>query len=131
MNDLLRIRSLSKHYDGFDLKDVDLTVPAGSVVGFVGSNGAGKTTTIKAALGLIFPDAGSIELFGQSAGAHANAKTVKRAKQRIGVVLDACSFPEEMTVGAWARSCPAATTPGTLRTSSSASPSSSCRRTAP
>ena len=55
MNDLLRIRSLSKHYDGFDLKDVDLTVPAGSVVGFVGSNGAGKTTTIKAALGLIFP----------------------------------------------------------------------------
>ncbi|HIY84708.1 MAG TPA: ABC transporter ATP-binding protein [Candidatus Rubneribacter avistercoris] len=100
MNDLLRIRSLSKHYDGFDLKDVDLTVPAGSVVGFVGSNGAGKTTTIKAALGLIFPDAGSIELFGQSAGAHANAKAVKRAKQRIGVVLDACSFPEEMTVGA-------------------------------
>ncbi|MFR1639379.1 MAG: ATP-binding cassette domain-containing protein [Eggerthellaceae bacterium] len=61
MNDL-RIRSLSKHYDGFDLRNVDLTVPAGSVVGFIGSNGAGKTTTIKAILGLIYPDAGSIEL---------------------------------------------------------------------
>ena len=47
MNDLLRIRSLSKHYYGFDLRNVDLTVPAGSVVGFIGSNGAGKTTLIR------------------------------------------------------------------------------------
>ena len=70
MNDLLRIRSLSKHYDGFDLRNVDLTVPAGSVVGFIGSNGAGKTTTIKAILGLIYPDAGSIELLGQNVGEH-------------------------------------------------------------
>lgn len=98
MNDLLRIRSLSKHYDGFDLKDVDLTVPAGSVVGFVGSNGAGKTTTIKATLGLIYPDAGSIELLGQSINEHADSKAIKQAKQRTGVVFDTCSFPEEMTV---------------------------------
>lgn len=98
MNDLLRIRSLSKHYDGFDLKDVDLTVPAGSVVGFVGSNGAGKTTTIKATLGLIYPDAGSIELLGQSIDEHADPKAIKQAKQRTGVVFDTCSFPEEMTV---------------------------------
>ena len=98
MNDLLRIRSLSKHYDGFDLKDVNLTVPAGSVVGFVGSNGAGKTTTIKSVLGLVYPDAGSIELFGQNVGEHASGKAVKQAKQRVGVVFDTCSFPEEMTI---------------------------------
>lgn len=98
MNDLLRIRSLSKHYDGFDLQNIDLTVPAGSVVGFVGSNGAGKTTTIKAILGLIFPDAGSIELFGQNVGEHASAKAIKQAKQRTGVVFDTCSFPEEMSI---------------------------------
>lgn len=100
MNDLLRIRSLSKHYDGFNLTNVDLTVPAGSVVGFIGSNGAGKTTTIKSVLGLIFPDAGSIELFGQNMGEHASAKAVKQAKQRVGVVFDTCSFPEEMTIEA-------------------------------
>ncbi|HIW77398.1 MULTISPECIES: ABC transporter ATP-binding protein [Gordonibacter] len=99
-NDLLCIRSLSKHYDGFDLVNVDLTVPAGSVVGFVGSNGAGKTTTIKSVLGLVFPDAGSIELFGQNVGEHASAKAVKQVKQRVGVVFDTCSFPEEMTVEA-------------------------------
>ena len=98
MNDLLRIRSLSKHYDGFDLRNVDLTVPAGSVVGFIGSNGAGKTTTIKAILGLIYPDAGSIELLGQNVGEHAGSKAIKDAKQRTGVVFDTCSFPEEMTV---------------------------------
>ena len=98
MNDLLRIRSLSKHYDGFDLRNVDLTVPAGSVVGFIGSNGAGKTTTIKASLGLIYPDAGSIELLGQNVGEHAGSKAIKDAKQRTGVVFDTCSFPEEMTV---------------------------------
>ena len=103
MNDLLRIRSLSKRYDGFDLKDIDLTVPAGSVVGLVGSNGAGKTTTIKSVLGLVFPDAGSIELFGQNVGEHASAKAVKQAKQRVGVVFDTCSFPEEMTVEAVGR----------------------------
>ncbi len=93
MNDLLRIRSLSKHYDGFDLRNVDLTVPAGSVVGFIGSNGAGKTTTIKAILGLIYPDAGSIELLGQNVGEHAGSKAIKDAKQRTGVVFDTCSFP--------------------------------------
>ena len=98
MNDLLRIRSLSKHYDGFDLRNVDLTVPAGSVVGFIGSNGAGKTTTIKAILGLIYPDDGSIELLGQNVGEHACSKAIKDDKQRTGVVFDTCSFPDELSV---------------------------------
>ena len=64
MSDLLRIQNLEKHYDDFDLEGISLSVPAGSVVGFIGSNGAGKTTTIKAILGLIRPDGGSISLFG-------------------------------------------------------------------
>lgn len=37
----------------------------GVVTGFLGSNGAGKTTTIKCLLGLIFPDSGKIDFFGQ------------------------------------------------------------------
>lgn len=71
------------------LRNVDLTVPAGSVVGFIGSNGAGKTTTIKAILGLIYPDAGSIELLGQNVGEHAGSKAIKDAKQRTAW----CSTP--------------------------------------
>ncbi len=99
MNDLVRTSNLSKHYDGFDLRDVSITVPAGRVVGFIGSNGAGKTTTIKALLGLVIPDGGRIELFGQSIDPHVPSAQVDAVKQRIGVVFDSCSFPEEMKVG--------------------------------
>ncbi|MFQ5877315.1 MAG: ABC transporter ATP-binding protein [Acidobacteriota bacterium] len=50
------------------LRDLSLAVREGEIFGFIGTNGAGKTTTIKLALGLIFPDAGSIRLFGRDAG---------------------------------------------------------------
>ncbi|MEI2779634.1 MAG: ATP-binding cassette domain-containing protein [Tetrasphaera sp.] len=44
---------------------VYLTVPAGSVYGFLGPNGSGKTTTIRMLLGLIRAHAGTVELLGQ------------------------------------------------------------------
>ena len=53
MSALIEARGLTKHYDGFSLEGVDLTVSEGEVVGFIGQNGAGKSTTIKALLGLI------------------------------------------------------------------------------
>lgn len=94
MNELLTITDLSKRYDGFALRDVSLSVPAGSVVGLVGANGAGKTTVIKAALGLIRADGGKVRLFGTAAPRDA------ATKQRIGVVFDTCALPEEITVAA-------------------------------
>ena len=45
------------------LRDLSMSIREGEVFGFIGTNGAGKTTTIKLALGLIFPDTGSIRLF--------------------------------------------------------------------
>jgi ABC-2 type transport system ATP-binding protein len=42
-----------------------LSVAAGEIFGYLGPNGSGKTTTIKCVLGLIFPDAGRIELCGR------------------------------------------------------------------
>jgi ABC-type multidrug transport system ATPase subunit len=44
---------------------VDLSVPAGSVYGFLGPNGSGKTTTIRMLLGLVFPTAGSQAMLGK------------------------------------------------------------------
>jgi ABC-2 type transport system ATP-binding protein len=56
---------LSKRYGADDaLKDLDLVVDHGEVVGYLGPNGAGKTTTIRLLLGLIRPTAGRAELFG-------------------------------------------------------------------
>ncbi len=96
MEQLIRAKGLAKRYDGFALEGIDLEVPAGSVVGLIGSNGAGKTTTLKAILGMTAPDAGTVELLGcdpRTSGAQLIA-----VKQRIGVVLDACAFPVTMRV---------------------------------
>ena len=54
---LLEAHQLCKRYGDFALRNVDLTVRPGEIVGYVGRNGAGKTTTIKALLGLIRPTA--------------------------------------------------------------------------
>ena len=62
----LAVRGLRKRYGSRQALDgLDLTVPAGVVYGFLGPNGAGKTTTMRLLTGLIRPDAGTIEIFGQ------------------------------------------------------------------
>jgi manganese/zinc/iron transport system ATP- binding protein len=48
------------------LYGVDLTVPAGSLVGIVGPNGAGKSTFIKAIMGLLPLASGWVKIFGKS-----------------------------------------------------------------
>ena len=47
------------------LWDVDLAVPAGTLMAIVGPNGAGKTTLIRAILGLIEPAAGRVAVHGR------------------------------------------------------------------
>lgn len=47
------------------LWDVDFKLPAGKLVGIVGPNGSGKTTLIKTIMGLIEPDSGYVNIFGQ------------------------------------------------------------------
>jgi ABC-2 type transport system ATP-binding protein len=46
------------------LDGLDLTVPPGTVVGFLGPNGSGKSTTIRVLLGLLRADGGSVRLLG-------------------------------------------------------------------
>jgi ABC-2 type transport system ATP-binding protein len=59
-------RGLRKSYGKrLALDGLDLTVPRGLVYGFLGPNGAGKTTTMRLLVGLLRPDAGSIELLGR------------------------------------------------------------------
>ena len=62
----LATHGLAKSYGATRaLVGVDLSVPQGVVYGFLGPNGAGKTTTIRCLLGLIRPDGGRMELFGE------------------------------------------------------------------
>jgi len=61
------IRNLDKFLDDRQiLFDVNLTIGEGEVFGFLGPNGAGKTTTMKAILGLIKPDSGTVEILGDT-----------------------------------------------------------------
>ena len=48
------------------VNDVDFEVNEGEVVGFLGPNGSGKSTTVKMILGLLYPTAGSLRVFGRS-----------------------------------------------------------------
>lgn len=95
MNDILNVRELCKTYDQFTLDRISLRIPSGYVVGFVGSNGAGKTTTIQSILGLIEPDGGTVELFGEPV----DLKSFPAAtKERIGVVFDTIALPSDCPV---------------------------------
>ena len=59
----LEVSSLSKAYGKkIVLKNIDLFVSTGEIVGLLGPNGAGKTTTFYSILGLVSPDKGNISL---------------------------------------------------------------------
>ena len=68
MSFALEARQLGKRYRRrWALRECDLTVPAGHVVGLVGPNGAGKSTLLSMAAGHVHPSAGRIEVLGRPA----------------------------------------------------------------
>ncbi|MCD4679614.1 MAG: ATP-binding cassette domain-containing protein [Bacteroidales bacterium] len=44
--------------------DLSLSVPEGSIYGFIGPNGSGKTTTIRMIMNILYPDSGIVRIFG-------------------------------------------------------------------
>ena len=73
------------------LAGVDLSVPAGAVVGLVGPNGSGKTTLLRAVAGLIEIDEGSIRVAGSPAGS-------RSARRATALVPDEPTGFDELTV---------------------------------
>lgn len=61
-SDLVKTFGPTRALDGFNL-----SVPTGSVMGFLGPNGSGKSTTIRALLGMLRADSGSATVLGQDA----------------------------------------------------------------
>ena len=81
---VLRTNNLTKQYGKrIAVKNLNLEVRRGEIMGFLGPNGAGKTTTIRMALGLIAPTAGSAEMLGQEVATHGS-----RILPRVGALVE-------------------------------------------
>ena len=85
MEYVLQTKHLSKKYGKFNaLDNLNMSVPKGSIYGFVGKNGAGKTTLIRTICGLQQPSDGSYSLYGIN---NQDAK-ITRSRRRMGAVVE-------------------------------------------
>ena len=78
----------------FELRDVSLRVPTGSIYGFLGPNGSGKTTTIRIFMGMIKPDRGRITVLDRSV-----PSDMKSILARVGYVPERPHVYPALTVG--------------------------------
>jgi ABC-2 type transport system ATP-binding protein len=72
---IIEIENVSKTFGEHPaVKDLTLSVPPGSIYGFIGPNGSGKTTTLRMIMRIYYPDAGSgpIHVLGEQATTAAN-----------------------------------------------------------
>jgi branched-chain amino acid transport system ATP-binding protein len=82
----LELAGISAGYAGTAvLRDVTVTVPAGSVVALLGPNGAGKTTLLRVASGVLAPQDGAVRLGGRD---------VTREPSHVRAGLGLCHVPE-------------------------------------
>ncbi len=87
----IELRSVTKSFGKkIAVNNVDLTVPRGSIYGFIGPNGSGKTTTLRMILRIYQPDDGEVVVLGQSRG--------KTADDRLGYLPEERGLYKRMKV---------------------------------
>ncbi|HEV7887040.1 MAG TPA: ABC transporter ATP-binding protein [Acidimicrobiales bacterium] len=92
--DVLAARGLVKQYKRVRAVDgIDLTVAPGERVGLLGPNGAGKTTTLLMLLGVVTPDAGTVDILGLRL-----PRRRSQAAAQIGFAAGYLPLPEGMRV---------------------------------
>ena len=75
----VQFEGVRKVYPHFTLEDINLSLPTGGILGFIGANGAGKSTTIRILMGLVHQDAGEVHVLGK-----AMPREEVAAKQDVG-----------------------------------------------
>ncbi|HET9896917.1 MAG TPA: ABC transporter ATP-binding protein [Streptosporangiaceae bacterium] len=87
---LAQVRGATKRFGEFTaVREVDLEVHPGEIVGLLGANGAGKTTLIRMLLGLTGTSSGSVELFGQPPS--------RQTRSRLGYVPQGLGLYDDLT----------------------------------
>ena len=81
--EILTISNLSKRFGSTQaLEKVNLRFRSGTMYGLVGNNGAGKTTLFRILAGLVHPDAGTIQIFGET---DIKSTCGQKARKRMGL----------------------------------------------
>jgi len=89
--ELLECKNLTKSYDDKQvLKDINLKIPRGKIVGLLGKNGTGKTTLIKLINDLLTPTSGEILINGEKSGV--------KSKEIISYLPERTYLDKEMTI---------------------------------
>ena len=89
---VIELSHIQKSFGDFAIRDLNLTVPAGTICGLVGENGAGKSTTIRLLMGALRPDSGTASVLGVDV----SSPEFRDVKEDVGVVLDEAYFPESL-----------------------------------
>ncbi len=91
---MIEIKNIYKNFGKLEvLNNINLTCKKGECIALIGPNGCGKTTLIKAILGMVLPDKGSIEF---------NGKSVLHDflyRENIGYMPQIGRYPDSMTIG--------------------------------
>jgi ABC-2 type transport system ATP-binding protein len=79
----VQFEGVGKTYPHFTLDDINLELPTGSIMGFIGANGAGKSTTLRILMGLVHQDRGAVHVLGCEMPAQQ-----AEAKREVGFVSE-------------------------------------------
>jgi phospholipid/cholesterol/gamma-HCH transport system ATP-binding protein len=94
----IRLRGLKKSFgDKIVLDGIDMDVPAGTSMVVIGGSGSGKSVLLKCILGLIEPDAGSIEIDGRDLSGLSNGDR-EAARGKIGMLFQNGALFDSLTV---------------------------------
>lgn len=96
---LVTVEGLCKQFGAqYAVRNLDLDIRRGEIVGLVGPSGCGKTTTLRSIAGLETPDAGRITIDGETVVDTEAGLLVPSEKRRLGMVFQSYALWPHMTV---------------------------------
>lgn len=95
---IIRVRGLVTRFGTHTVHDgLDLDVRRGEIIGVVGGSGTGKSVLLRAIVGLLTPNAGDIEVFGESVQ-DTSEENYRRLRRRWGVMFQDGALFSSLTV---------------------------------
>jgi len=93
METILKLTNITKTYKNKNAVDnVNMTINRGDIYGLIGRNGAGKSTLMRMITSLARPNAGQIELFGQT-----SKSGLQQGRKRMGAIIERPALYESLT----------------------------------